>query len=112
MRYLALILLSLAFMGCTSENTRLNERTKFWKSELAHNIPTGTPKEKAIQWGEKHQVKFDLLEKQNWLYANVERVPDSGIGFPCSEWNIILKVFTGADGNSIGNEVTALGSCI
>ncbi|WP_026223521.1 hypothetical protein [Methylosarcina fibrata] len=112
MRFLASILFCLTLVGCASESTQLNERTKFWKSELAHNIPTGTPKEKALQWGKEHQVKFAFLEKQNWLYANVERVPDSGIGFPCSEWNIILKVFLGADGKSVGNEVNAVGSCL
>jgi hypothetical protein len=92
MRFLTMIMFSLALMGCAQGNSHARERAEFWKAELARDIPPGTAKDNAIQWGKDRNVKFDFLEKQRMLYANVEHVPDSGIGFPCSDWNIILEV--------------------
>lgn len=112
MRFLTIALFALALMGCTQGNSHARERADFWRAEMARDIPPGTAKEKAIQWGKGRNVKFDFLEQQRWLYANVEHVPDSGIGFPCSDWNIILKVSLDANDRTIGNEVSTVGSCI
>lgn len=109
--------LSIAFfmvmlIGCTSHNAHVKERADYWKSDLDTNIPAGTTSAKAIEWGISKNIKFDYLPSKNWLYSNVERVPDSGIGFPCSEWNIMLKVILDANGYAVKNEVSAVGSCI
>jgi hypothetical protein len=112
MRFFAFVLFALALMGCTQGNSRARERAEFWKAEMARDIPPGTTKEKAIQWGKDRKVKFDFLEKQRWLYANVEQVPGSGIGFPCSDWNIILTVSLDPNDRTIGNEVSTVGSCL
>jgi hypothetical protein len=112
MHFITFVLFALALTGCTQGNSHARERAEFWKAELAHNIPLGTTKEKAIQWGKDRNVKFEFLEEQHWLYANVEHVPDSGIGFPCSDWNIILKVSLDANDRTTGREVSTVGSCI
>jgi hypothetical protein len=65
-----------------------------------------------VQWGKDRNVKFDFLEEQRGLYANVEQVPDSGIGFPCSDWNIILKVSLDPNDCTSGSEVRTVGSCL
>lgn len=112
MRVLTFVLFAFALMGCTQGNFRACERAEFWRAEIARDIPLGTTKEKAIQWGKDHNVKFDFLEKQRWLYANVEQVSDSGIGFPCSDWNITLKVSLDANDRATGSEVSTVGSCL
>ncbi len=66
----------------------------------------------ANAWGAEHHVKFDFLEQQRWLYANVERVPESGVPFPCSEWNIILTFHLDEQQRSMMNEVSTVGACL
>jgi hypothetical protein len=106
----ALVLATLT--ACAGDNHALQERVTYWRDALSLGVPIGSSKEVALEWAKSHNVKFDYLEQQHWLYANVERIPVSGIQFPCSEWNIILKVSLDATGHSVKNEVRQMGSCI
>jgi len=56
-------------------------------------------------------VKFDYLRQQQELYANVEKVPEPGLKFPCSEWNIIVEITLDADGHAKDSSVRAVGTC-
>lgn len=98
--------------SCTSNNAHVKERVNYWKSELDTNIPAGTTSAKAIKWGISKNVKFDHLSSKNWLYSNVESVLNDGIGFPCSQWNIILTIVLDANSRAVKNEVSTVGSCI
>jgi hypothetical protein len=111
-RIVAAILIAVALVACSTGNAKLQERVAFWRGALANGVPVGTGKEKIREWGETHHVKFDLLGQQHVLYANVERIPEAGIPFPCSEWNIILKITIDSAGRSERSEVSTAGSCI
>jgi hypothetical protein len=99
-------------VGCSQHNRELQERVTYWKTELTSSVPKGTPKENILQWGHGRQIRFEYLEKQHWLYANVEHQADAGSGFPCSGWNIILVVILDEHGRSIRNEIHPVGACI
>jgi hypothetical protein len=112
MRHIIAMLIVITLVGCAHGNTNLRERTAFWRAELARDIPTGTPQAKVKEWGITRNVRFDYLEKQRWFSANVELVPDSGIGFPCSHWNILLKIAIDANGRTVSSDVSVVGSCV
>lgn len=112
MRIALAILAIIALPACAGDNDALHERVAYWRSALSHGVPNGSSREKAMEWAASRSVKFEYLEKQHWLYANVEQVPEAGIPFPCSQWNIILKVTLDGIGHSVSNEVSTVGSCI
>lgn len=112
MRLFILMLIAVTFVGCANAQPQLKERVKFWQETLNKEVPVGTSKGRIIDWGTAHHVKFDYLEQQQWLYANVEAIPERGIPFPCSQWNIILKISIDKAGNSTNNEVSTVGTCL
>lgn len=110
---IALAALTIAtLLGCAGDNHLLKDRAAYWREALSQGVPKGTSREKAMEWAAGHNVKFEYLEQQHWLYANVEQVPESGIPFPCSQWNIILKVTIDTTGQSVKNEVSTVGTCL
>lgn len=112
MRLFYAMLIFLILTACANGHSQLQERVTFWQNTLAKEVPIGTSTERIKEWGVAHHIKFDYLELQHWLYANVEAVPEKGIPFPCSEWNIILKISIDVTGHSTKNEVSTVGSCI
>lgn len=112
MRIAFVALAIVALPAYAGDNHVLRERVAYWQAALSQGVPTGTAKDKAVEWGASHNVQFEYLVQQHWLYANVEQVKESGIPFPCSQWNIILKVTIDASGRSSKNEVTTVGSCL
>jgi hypothetical protein len=112
MRHLIATLIVITLVGCTHDNTKLQERVAFWRAELARDIPNGTSQERVKEWGAIRKIQFDYLEQQHWLYANIESVPDSGIGLPCSQWNIILKVSVDSSGRTVSNNISTVGTCL
>jgi len=112
MRTVLVALAVAALPACTGDNHTLQDRVAYWRGAISQGVPNGSSREKAMEWAAGHNVKFVYLEQQNWLYANVEQVPESGIPFPCSQWNIILKVAFDATGHSLNNEVSTVGTCL
>ena len=112
MRTFTILLVSLILTGCKNESTKLDERVSYWESVLASDLPVGTSTDGIHKWGETHGIKFDDLKLQHWLYANVESVPETGIPFPCSAWNIIVKITIDSTNHSVQNNVNIVGSCI
>jgi len=112
MRPLILTIAICFLAACGGNSAQLRERVGYWQGALVKGVPNGTSREKVLEWGVAHKVKFDYLEQQHWLYANVEQVKETGIPFPCSAWNIILKVTFDANGRSSNSEVSTVGSCI
>lgn len=112
MKTLIIIILSTMLFSCSTDHGELNARVKYWQTLLDNEVPYGTDIEKIKKWGESKNIKFDYLKQQKWLYSNVEQIPVKGIKFPCSEWNIILKIIINSNGKSIKNEVSKVGSCV
>ena len=112
MRILPILLLSLILIACKHDSAKLDERVSFWRNELARDVPVGTSRDEIIKWGAGRGVKFDYLEVQHWLYVNAESVPETGIPFPCSAWNIIIKITIDPTNHSVQNNVSTVGSCI
>jgi hypothetical protein len=98
--------------ACAGDNNLLKERAAYWREALSQGVPAGSSTQKAMEWAASRNVKFEYLEQRHWLYANVERVPELGISFPCSQWNIILKVTIDSTGHSVQNEVSTVGTCL
>jgi hypothetical protein len=112
MQIIAILLISLSLVACKYDTAKLDERIAFWKNALASDLPVGTNADEIKKWGATHGVKFDDLKVQHWLYANVESVPETGIPFPCSAWNIIIKITVDTTNRSVQNNVSTVGSCI
>ena len=94
-------------------SSRVQDRLNYWRSSLAHDIPPGTRISAAREWFRARHIKVDFLEKQRWLYANVESVPNlSRIPFPCSDWNIIIKIPIDAADDTVENDVSTVGTCL
>ena len=109
---IVLVALAAALLAACAEEHNLQERAAYWRVLLSKGVPAGSSKDKAIEWAINHNVKFKYLNQQNLLYANVEQVRESGISFPCSHWNIILKVAFDGNGYSLNNEVSTVGTCL
>jgi hypothetical protein len=112
MARLPTVIVVLALVGCTQDRAKVEERVAYWKSSLDQEVPAGSNTEKANDWGARHSVRLTYLEQQRWLYANVEQLPASGIPFPCSAWNVIVKIALDPAGRTVKNEVDAVGSCL
>ena len=93
-----------------SPNAKVTERIDYWRASLAHHVPPGSAKSAAQEWLRTQHLKVTFLEQQHWIYANVETIRDQT--FPCSAWNIIVKIPVSADGRTIKNDVSAVGSCL
>ena len=105
--------LSFALLSaCTGDKSALQDRVSFWRAQMSEGVPVGSSVGNIQAWGHVHHVAFDYLEQQHLLYANVESVPESGLKFPCSKWNIILKVSINSAGVSTNNEVSTVGTCV
>jgi hypothetical protein len=104
--------LVLALTACGGSNAELDARKSFWEEALRTSVPSGSSVQEIAAWGASHGVHFEYLPKQRWLYANVERIPASGIPFPCSEWNIIVKIAMSEAGRSESIEVSTVGKCV
>lgn len=111
MRTVLFALTVVVLPACAGDHA-LQDRAAYWRGALSQGVPTGSSKQKAMEWASGHNVRFTYLNQKNWLYANVEQVPESGIPFPCSHWNIILKVAFDGTGHSLSNEVSTVGICL
>ena len=109
----ALVLLALVSLSaCTKGNPALQARVAHWQANLSQGVPVGSTREGAMAWAATRNVQFQYVEEQRWLYALVERVPESGIPFPCSQWSIILKVNFDATGHTTKSDVGTVGTCL
>ena len=105
--------LSLVAACSNSTNAKVQERAAYWRALLAHDLPPGTKADVAKEWFRTRHLKASFLEAQHWVYANVESVPDGGlIPFPCSAWNIIIKIPVDANDRTTESDVSAVGTCL
>jgi hypothetical protein len=102
------------FSGITGHitNSRIQKRIAYWKTLISEEIPIGTTKERMEQWGKQRHLNLTWIPSRNFFDTTVERVPDAGIGFPCSEWNIIIDIQMGNNGTSAKQKVHSVGSCV
>lgn len=107
---IALLLVGLT--SCSGHNEQLAQRRAYWEAALQQNVPVGTTKDQIMSWGLSQGVEFRTVPPDHWLYANVESVPVEGIKFPCSQWNIILKVSLDASDRAAGHEISQVGTCL
>ena len=118
MKYVPTIRLLIAYIllsgmsGCDRDDHQLEQRVSFWKSELQSGVPLGSSADVAVAWGNTHGVSLDLLPEQKWLYGIIERVPEKGIAFPCSEWNIVIRIQLDEHGKTAENFVETVGTCV
>ena len=92
-------------------NSRIQKRITYWKSLIDTEVPIGTVREKVEQWGRQRHLGLGWIDSKKFFDANVEQIPNVGIGVPCSAWNIIIDIYMGNDGRSIRREVHSVGSC-
>jgi len=113
MRPIVLVVLVLTVGACSSEQPRLRERTLFWEGTLAHEVPPGTGRDAILAWASSRHIHMTELTERHMLEATLEVVPDEGIiHFPCGSWNIIVYVTLNAEGHSLENRITTVGTCI
>jgi hypothetical protein len=108
---ISLVIAVVVLAGC-KHDSKLDKRVVYWENTLNHDLPVGTNADEIKKWGASHNIKFDHLKTQQWLYANVEIVPETGITFPCSAWNIIIKITIDDKNKSVKNNISTVGSCI
>lgn len=103
-------LLLLQLVACDSDHSYLIARAEHWRQTLA-SLPQGASREKVEAWGLEHNVHFIYQSQERQFYAVVERLPERGIKFPCSEWYIALQISMGESGTTEKNEVITSGVC-
>lgn len=108
---IVLVALALVVLTACTRDHNLQDRAEYWSVALSKGVPTGSSKDKVMEWATGHNVKFTSLNQKNLLYANVEQVAER-IPFPCSHWNIILKVAFDGNGYSLNNQVSTVGTCL
>ena len=113
---LVTVLLALAaiFSAIFSKSGANNvpQQISYWRQKLTSEVPVGSPKDYVLLWAKNNSVDFVLDVHRNTLFANVGRVPDTGIGFPCSEWNILIDLTLGRDNKVSTETVHSAGSCL
>lgn len=108
-----LLLATTVATGCSSDRTVVKSRAAEWKAKLDSAVPPGAPLESAKKWGETAGISFTYLEKERQLYAQAERIPETGFNkLVCSEWWIVVKITFTDGGVSEKNEVSTVGACI
>ncbi|GLX80236.1 hypothetical protein tinsulaeT_35760 [Thalassotalea insulae] len=113
MKHSFIFLIIIFLSGCSQiSNQKLEERMRYWEASLEKNIPKGTSIELIQQWALKNSIEFIENPKTKILYANVEAIEDSGIGFPCSNWNIILKIQLDNNGDLSDSSIDSVGTCL
>ncbi len=113
MKYFVILTIIILLSGC-GENTNplLDERMQYWEVTLESNVTKGASRESIEQWALKNSIEFIENPETKKLYANVETITDSGIGFPCSKWNIILEIQLDENEVSIGHSISSVGTCV
>ncbi len=123
LKIVLVVLASLLIIGGITRhitNNRIDKRVVYWESLIDSEMPAGSSIKLVKQWGKKRNIsasiitgnKFQPPEAKQIFYSNVESIPDAGIGFPCSSWNIIIEIYFGQDEKYVGRRVHAVGSCI
>ena len=113
MKFYVIFILALFLSGCSeSNNPVLDEKIKHWELLLNNNVPSGTSLKSIESWALKNNIQFHKNPTTNKLYANVEAVKDTGMGFPCSHWNVILEIQLNKNKSSISNSVSSVGTCV
>jgi hypothetical protein len=112
MRTILISLMTLVLLGCGGKEPDLKGRRAYWEGELARNAPVGSSKDAILTWAASRGVHFNDDHTQQRLYANVEQIPEPGIPFPCSEWNIIVQISMDSNNRSTSNNVSQVGSCL
>jgi hypothetical protein len=110
-----MLCLCLPVVACSSPSedvhARLQARESYWRELLRAEASPGTDRAAIEQWAHRQSIPVTYLPGQNWIYGNVEQVPDSGNWF-CSSWNIIVTIQLDARGKAVSNTVYSVGSCM
>ncbi|TKB45972.1 hypothetical protein [Thalassotalea mangrovi] len=113
MKCFVILTIIILLSACSKNNNHLlDERMQYWEITLESNVTKGTSRESIKQWALKNSIEFFENPETKSLYANVETIADSGIGFPCSEWNIILEIQLDDNEVSIGHSISSVGTCV
>jgi len=106
---LLLILISLLTLVSCSKQTDVEERVMFWKSELYKNIPTGTPKEEALN----KLKEIDSEAFVNLLSGNISSKLENieGNGIPCKNW-VLVATTEIQDNAVIKHSISSTGRCL
>lgn len=113
--YYALLLVFLVifidgFLRMLSGNPVM-DRKEYWKEKIATELPTGSTWDDITVWGELNTVNFEK-DSQNTLRGTAEIIPDPGLEFPCSQWNIVIIIDLDASGRSTDQKIKTIGSCL
>lgn len=109
---LLLLVAVLGAVGCKRNAPAVKERIAFWENTLQTEVPVGSSKNQILRWGDERHVPFIYIPEKRWFYAIVEKLPEPGIPFPCSEWNITVQITLDSTDHSIANHVGMVGSCV
>lgn len=102
------------FSAITGQIThqRIQERKSYWTKLMETEIPIGSTSQEIEEWNKRHDLNMRWVGGRDFYNGNVEQVPDAGIGFPCSQWNVIIDIHVGLDGKSTSQNVHSVGTCI
>ena len=104
-----------AFIGlaaCSGDRTEFDARVQHWKSSIEAAAIPGTPRAQLEAWAKENGIQFHYLQQQHELYANVETLPEPGLKFPCSKWNVIAEISLDADDRAVVSHVQTVGTCL
>ena len=92
--------------------SRIQKSVEYWESVLNTELPAGTAERMVQEWGERRQIQLGWSSNTSTYHGNVDKIPDTGFGFPCSEWHVLIDIVLGKDGAVVGHKVHSAGDCL
>jgi len=108
LKLLLFLLLGIALTACDSSN-ELDARSIYWKNELEHKIPIGTPKDIAL----KHLQDLDSNATENLISGNINSSLQTVTANnpPCKNW-VITGTTVIKNGAVTKHSIAAVGRCL
>jgi len=110
MRISLLVLFSLALLGCSEENSKVEERKSHWKNLVEETIQIGDSKMELLSWAETNGLKISHDQISNKYVSLIETIPVNSL--VCSKWHIVLNVALDSQNNVKEREIDAAGVCL
>jgi hypothetical protein len=83
-----------------------------WDATIEKQVPIGTGRSKVEAWVAANTILLRYDADRNQLYGVVEKVPEPGLKFPCSDWNVIVEIRFDTRGRVLNHFVHTVGTCL
>jgi hypothetical protein len=91
---------------------RVEARRAYWTSAVNHEVWLGEPKAEVDAWIARRTHSADSYSADERKFVVTTDVIDDAIGFPCTEWMVMIDVNLGKDDRVVSRSVNTPGECL